>query len=440
MSQMLIHLYNIIMQDNINKFHKEAFATPESFEADVDNSLDSSPYDSELKTQGMLIEKYTSGDTRYQDTIINKHPLTEIPSKISKRYSPQKAEQNTGAALSPPPAFLKSHANAERITSMRDLLNKVDEAIEIVEKTQAPIAGIDFARTHPDAAAFLERLGKSVTYEAHHSARQNIQNLESIKKEIKEEVTKIIIQSQKNVADRDFNERIVLNAIPKKTYDHLDLVAIGQEASLLNRHTNSNKPIIATRNTTNNAISSNNVFGSDQNFDFDELSNQETLLQESANRSANIIKMMEEKLVNPTSDEIHKIEDASKAIRKTIDDFVKMKQDKIKEQQVRMKDVENKIRKTLKSALPDEIDTKTDEVSLMHEIIREVVAMHPALVQKSNHNDMEFTLSARDSFLRVQIERELKEKFESKLIENNKTMEKRNRVIFEELIDRFLNP
>ncbi len=117
-----------------------------------------------------------------------------------------------------------------------------------------------------------------------------------------------------------------------------------------------------------------------------------------------------------------------------------MKQDKIKEQQVRMKDVENKIRKTLKSALPDEIDTKTDEVSLMHEIIREVVAMHPALVQKSNHNDMEFTLSARDSFLRVQIERELKEKFESKLIENNKTMEKRNRVIFEELIDRFLNP
>ena len=160
------------MQDNINKFHKEAFSTPESFQSDVDDSFMAAPYVRGLRTQGMIVSKYTSGDTRYQpEQPISANYLTTLPSKIAKRYSPQNTEQNTGAPIPPDPSFMKNNSQMQRIKTIRDLIGKKDNDQLMAEKSKSvPVSGVDFARTRADAALFLTKLGKDVSYEAHHSA------------------------------------------------------------------------------------------------------------------------------------------------------------------------------------------------------------------------------------------------------------------------------
>lgn len=441
------------MQDNVNAFHKEAFATPQSFEADVENSYDEAPYEKGLQTEGMITAKYTSGDTRYQveQPLIQSH-LTTLPSRVSKRYSPQNDEQNTGMPLPPEPTFMKDSGRPERITSIRGLINR--ESIPINERRKAtPLAGVDFARTHPEAAALLERLGKKVSFEAHHSAlAQHEEFQKSLKTSVNSDIERITVDLRKAKAEIvDLGNKIVLSSVPEKNYDNLNLVAVGQEAFALDgqmRTAKSEKTFVATRNVRpNDAISAQELFAQEQ-ADYEDALSQATAVSArsqaiATQRSANLVTLIEDKLAKAKeeSDEILDADDATKVIRKAMDDYVNMRNNNFKEQNVKMRNVETKVRKIMQAELPEEIDSKVDAVNEIREIIHEVVQSHPNLVQRNvGNNDMEFSLAARDTYLRVQIEQELREKFELRLVENNKLMERRNLVVFEEMIDRFLNP
>ena len=138
--------------------------------------------------------------------------------------------------------------------------------------------------------------------------------------------------------------------------------------------------------------------------------------------------------------EIVNIEDAPVVIRQVIEDFTQMKEEQQKERAVQMKTVENRVKKIIQSELPEEVEDSQSAAVEIREIIREVVENHPNLIQRNNNQDMEFSVASRDKFLRVQIEQELRDKFESRIADNNKLMEKQNRVMFEEMMHRFLNP
>ena len=285
------------MQDNINKFKTEAFSTPESFQADVDDSFVAAPYVRGLRTQGMIVGKYTSGDTRYQpEQPLPNNYLTTLPSKIAKRYSPLNIEQNTGMPIPPDPSFMKTNSNSDRIITIRDLITNKDADDSMVEKSKsAPISGIDFARTHPEAALFLSKLGKDVSYEAHHSAIKKDDTTNEANSDIGESrisphhnttneansdigesrispMERIVVK-QSDVKKSDFDSKIVLNSIPEKNYDNLNLVAVGYEHlidSQVNRASKpkeeqikTNKNFIATSKLKpTNAISLNSVLSS----------------------------------------------------------------------------------------------------------------------------------------------------------------------------------
>lgn len=469
------------MQDNINKFKTEAFSTPESFQADVDDSFIVAPYVRGLRTQGMIVGKYTSGDTRYQpEQPLPNNYLTTLPSKISKRYSPLNIEQNTGMPIPPDPSFMKANSHVERIVTVRDLIMNKDVDDSIVEKSKsAPISGIDFARTHSEAALFLSKLGKDVSYEAHHSAIKKDGTTNEANSDIGESriathynttneansaigesriapMERIVVK-QSDVKKSDFDSKIVLNSIPEKNYDNLNLVAVGYEHlidSQVNRASKpkeeqikTNKNFIATSKLKpTNAVSLNSVLSNSDTEDgsnsvdfFSETSNEQTI-SSTRSQSKNLVNLVESKMSAKSQPEIVNIEDAPVVIRQVIEDFTQMKEEQQKERAVQMKTVENRVKKIIQSELPEEVEDSQSAAVEIREIIREVVENHPNLIQRNNNQDMEFSVASRDKFLRVQIEQELRDKFESRIADNNKLMEKQNRVMFEEMMHRFLNP
>lgn len=450
------------MQDNINKFKTEAFSTPESFQADVDDSFIIAPYVRGLRTQGMIIGKYTSGDTRYQpEQPLPNNYLTTLPSKISKRYSPLNIEQNTGMPIPPDPSFMKNNSRLGRILTIRDLITNKDVDDSIVEKSKsAPISGIDFARTHSEAALFLSKLGKDVSYEAHHSAIKKDGAINEANSDIGESriaPMERIVAKQPNVKKSDFDSKIVLNSIPEKNYDNLNLVAVGYE-HLIDSQVNmaskpkeeqikTNKNFIATSKLKpTNAVSLNSVLSNSDTTDgsnsvdfFSETSNEQTI-SGTRNQSKNLVNLVESKMSAKSQSEIANIEDAPVVIRQVIEDFTQMKEEQQKERAVQMKTVENRVKKIIQSELPEEVEDSQSAAVEIREIIKEVVENHPNLIQRNNNQDMEFSVASRDKFLRVQIEQELRDKFESRIADNNKLMEKQNRVMFEEMMRRFLNP
>lgn len=450
------------MQDNINKFKTEAFSTPESFQADVDDSFIAAPYVRGLRTQGMIVGKYTSGDTRYQpEQPLPNNYLTTLPSKIAKRYSPLNIEQNTGMPIPPDPSFMKTNSHSERIVTVRDLIMNKDVDDSIVEKSKsAPISGIDFARTHSEAALFLSKLGKDVSYEAHHSAIKKDGTTNEANSDIGESriapMERIVVK-QSDVKKSDFDSKIVLNSIPEKNYDNLNLVAVGYEHlidSQVNRASKpkeeqikTNKNFIATSKLKpTNAVSLNSVLSNSDTEDgsnsvdfFSETSNEQTI-SSTRSQSKNLVNLVESKMSAKSQPEIVNIEDAPVVIRQVIEDFTQMKEEQQKERAVQMKTVENRVKKIIQSELPEEVEDSQSAAVEIREIIREVVENHPNLIQRNNNQDMEFSVASRDKFLRVQIEQELRDKFESRIADNNKLMEKQNRVMFEEMMHRFLNP
>lgn len=450
------------MQDNINKFKTEAFSTPESFQADVDDSFIVAPYVRGLRTQGMIIGKYTSGDTRYQpEQPLPNNYLTTLPSKISKRYSPLNIEQNTGMPIPPDPSFMKNNSRLGRILTIRDLITNKDVDDSIVEKSKsAPISGIDFARTHSEAALFLSKLGKDVSYEAHHSAIKKDGAINEANSDIGESriaPMERIVAKQPNVKKSDFDSKIVLNSIPEKNYDNLNLVAVGYE-HLIDSQVNmaskpkeeqikTNKNFIATSKLKpTNAVSLNSVLSNSDTTDgsnsvdfISETSNEQTI-SSTRSQSKNLVNLVENKMSAKSQPEIANIEDAPVVIRQVIEDFTQMKEEQQKERAVQMKTVENRVKKIIQSELPEEVEDSPTAAVEIREIIREVVENHPNLIQRNNNQDMEFSVASRDKFLRVQIEQELRDKFESRIADNNKLMEKQNRAMFEEMMHRFLNP
>jgi len=136
---------------------------------------------------------------------------------------------------------------------------------------------------------------------------------------------------------------------------------------------------------------------------------------------------------------IERIEDVQEILRKTADDFVEMKERQKSEQIQQMEVIEQRISKTVQPEQAD--DDMNEPLREIKMLIREVVESHPNLMQRNiDSPDMEFSLAARDVFLRSQIERELREKFEHNLKENNKVMEKKVALIFEDMIQKFINP
>lgn len=418
------------VQDNINKFHKEAFSNPENLQLDVDDSFDKAPYLQSIRTEGLSVNQYTSGDTKYQqEQALPNNYLTTLPSKIARRYSPQTEEQNSGWPIPPDPSFIKNNSYPERIRTVRDLINRKDNDT-IGEKSKfIPIPGVDFARTHADAALFLKKLGKHVSYEAHYSAiRQDAG--ESNEARIAS-ADRIVVKQLATSKQNNFDSKIVLDSIPEKNYDNINMVAIGHEHSIDSR-VKTNKSFIATsKPKPNDAVLLNDVTNSSSDVG-------ESMI--STNRSQNLITLVEKKVNTLSSSEITNQDDASPIIRKVIEDFTQMKEEQKKDRQVQMKTVENRIKKIVQSELPEEVETNSDAVSEIREIIREVVENHPNLIQRNNDKDMEFSFAARDTFLRVQIEQELRDKFESRIVDNNKLMEKKSRVMFEEMMHKFLNP
>lgn len=441
------------MQDNINKFHKEAFATPENFQADVDDSFVAAPYVRGLRTQGMIVGKYTSGDTRYQpEQPLPNSYLTTLPSKIAKRYSPLNIEQNTGMPIPPDPSFMKNNSHSGRIFTIRDLITNKDADDNSFEKNKAvPISGIDFARTHSEAALFLTKLGKEVSYEAHHSA---------LKKDGESRIMPMerIVVKPSDVQKSDFDSKIVLNSIPEKNYDNLNLVPVGYEhlidsqvnraSKLREEQIKTNKNFIATSKLKPaNAVSLNSVLSNGDESDssssvnfISETPNEQQAISSTRNQSQNLVTLIENKMSAKSQPEIVNIEDAPVVIRQVIEDFTQMKEEQQKERAVQMKTVENRVKKIIQSELPEEVEDSQSAAVEIREIIREVVENHPNLIQRNNNQDMEFSVASRDKFLRVQIEQELRDKFESRIADNNKLMEKQNRVMFEEMMHRFLNP
>lgn len=417
------------MQDNINKFHKEAFSKPENLQLDVDDSFDKAPYLQSIRTEGLSVGQYTSGDTKYQqEQALPNNYLTTLPSKIARRYSPQTEEQNSGWPIPPDPSFIKNNSYPERIRTVRDLINRKDGDNTRGEKSKfVPIPGVDFARTHSDAALFLKKLGKHISYEAHHSAiKQDEPNEARISS-----ADRIVVQQLTTSKLSNFDSKIVLDSVPEKNYDNINMVAIGHE-HLIDSRVKTNKSFIATsRPKPIDTVLLNDVTISSPDVN-------ESMIN--TNRSQNLITLVEKKVNTSSSSEITNQDDASIIIRQVIEDFTQMKEEQKKDRQVQMKTVENRIKKIIQSELPEEVETNNDTASEIREIIREVVESHPNLIQKNNDTDIEFSFAPRDTFLRVQIEQELRDKFESRIVDNNKLMEKKSRVMFEEMMHKFLNP
>lgn len=441
------------MQDNINKFHKEAFSTPENLQLDVDDSFDKAPYLQSIRTEGLSVNQYTSGDTKYQqEQALPNNYLTTLPSKIARRYSPQTEEQNSGWPIPPDPSFIKNNSHPERIRTIRDLINRKNSDTMGEKSKFTPIPGVDFARTHSDAALFLKKLGKHVSYEAHHSAIKQDTN-ESNEARITS-ADRIIVKQLTTSKQNNFDSKIILDSIPEKNYDNINMVAIGHEHSIDSQiktaskaredKIKTNKSFIATsKPKPTDTVLLNSVLLNNDDTDSSDIITPPSNVGESminTNRSQNLVTLVEKKVNTLSSPEITNQDDASPIIRKVIEDFTQMKEEQKKDRQVQMKTVENRIKKIVQSELPEEVETNSDAVSEIREIIREVVESHPNLIQRNNDKDMEFSFAARDTFLRVQIEQELRDKFESRIVDNNKLMEKKSRVMFEEMMHKFLNP
>ena len=533
------------MYSTIARLHNEAFVKSNRLEAGLNSDFFVDDYAFGLRTQGVAITRYTSGDTWFQpETPLVPNALTTLPSKISKRYSPQKREQNTGMPLPPEPQFMKQNSDkTERITSIREIIRKETSAPEVVVSKSTPIPGIDFARTSSDAAALLERLGKPVTYEAHQtyasttpSAEQNrlVDNVQTsnqttqqaksvevptnerividrktyreagrnisvgvdsqqdllasesgaqipksqtnvtpgVKQNSQERIqTNVTPGVQSNVA----SERIVIARVPEKTFEHVSLSPIGHEIESLPNQVDSIRkaqsleqqvqtsrqeqdPSSTTyitsglRKKPNDSVSINHVIVDAAQIETPnvEVMNQsvesQTIVasreQQRKSQSPNLITITENRLVHAQDNsEIENMNDAPQVVRRVIEDFVQMKESQQQERTMQMQSVENKVMKIVKEELSQEVDSKVEATNEIKEIIREVIRAHPDAVQRSiGSDDMEYTLASRDAFLRVQIEQELRDKFESRLVENNKMMEKKNKLLFEEMLDRFLNP
>jgi len=441
------------MEDNINAFHHEAFAEPEELQADIESSYEKASYSNPLRTQGLETGKYTSGDTKYEP----EHPLPDsifvaLPSKVSKRYSPQTKEQNTGAPLPPEPSFLKMNSGQpERITSVRNLRQKELGTNNDVIKS-APLPGVDFARTHSEAAALLERLGKAVSFEAHHSSQISANRSDGVvEKRINVEPNdRIVLPEQRQGSSQEPLVKIVVSSLPDKKYDNINLSPVGHDAIPIEaRSIKTEQTFVATRKTREeNSVSSHQVLQSEPGVpDAVVPQSQSTqplnTFRKPANKSQNLINLMEDKLVNREEEpEIHEEDDAPRVIRKVMDDFVQMKKKQVKDNTIQMKTIETKVKKIIQSELPpEELESDKETVKEIKQIIKEVVDSHPNIIQrKLGNDDVEFSLAARDAFLRVQIEQELRDKFESRLVENNKLMEKQSVRLFESMIHDFLNP
>jgi len=441
------------MKDNINAFHHEAFAEPEELQADIESSYDKASYSNPLRTQGLEIGKYTSGDTKYEP----EHQLPDsiyvaLPSKVSKRYSPQTKEQNTGAPLPPEPSFLRINSGQpERITSVRHLKQKeFDTHVDTAKSV--PLPGVDFARTHSEAAALLERLGRAVSFEAHHSSQISANRSDGIvEKRINVETgDRIVLSEQQQTARSEPSVKIVVSSLPDKKYDNLNLSPVGHDAIPIEaRAVKVEQTFVTTRKARDdNSVSSSQVLQSepgvpDASIPQIQAAQPLNTSRKPANKSQNLINLMEEKLVYREEEpEIHQEEDAPRVIRKVMDDFVQMKKKQVKDSTIQMKTIETKVKKIIQSELPpEELESDKETVKEIRQIIKEVVDSHPNIVQrKLGSDDMEFSLAARDAFLRVQIEQELRDRFESRLVENNKLMEKQSVRLFESMIYDFLNP
>jgi hypothetical protein len=132
------------MYHSFASFHNWAFPKPTSVDGLSDGGFETAPYSKGLRTDGIAVTKYTMGDTRYQpEQAIVKSHLTTPPSKVSKRYSPQTLEQNSGFPLPPEPTFMKSNNN-EKITTIRELMDasRVDDSPK-TDSVNTPLPGID---------------------------------------------------------------------------------------------------------------------------------------------------------------------------------------------------------------------------------------------------------------------------------------------------------
>lgn len=508
------------MYSTIAHLHNEAFVKSNRLEVGLNSDFFVDDYAFGLRTQGVGITRYTSGDTWFQpETPLVPSVLTTLPSKISKRYSPQKREQNTGMPLPPEPQFMKQNSDkTERITSIREIIRKETSAPEVVVSKSAPIPGIDFARTSSDAAALLERLGKPVTYEAHQTyvaktpssadaqltgeapiANQPNQKMKPVEVPASERIVidrNTYRQAGANVAGFDTDgrqnfptspnqqagiasgnqaalseSRIVISRVPAKTFEHVNVHPVGHELESLSNQVESIRknqnleqqiqtsrqegvPTYITsgvRKRPNDSVSVNHVIMDTEQSSAPNVEsvNQSvesqtivTSREQRKSQSPNLIAVTENRLVHVQDNaEIENIDDAPQVVRRVIEDFVQMKESQQQERTMQMQSVENKVMKIVKEELPQEVDSKVEATNEIKEIIREVIRAHPDAVQRTiGSEDMEYTLASRDAFLRVQIEQEMRDKFESRLVENNKMMEKKNKVLFEEMMDRFLNP
>jgi hypothetical protein len=412
------------MKDGINKFHNDAFSKAEDFKSDVDSAFEKAPYIRGLRSQGMPIQKYTSGDTLYQpEKPFVDSDLTLLPSAISKRYSPQNDEQNAGQPIPPDPFFIKDDFTSERITSIKNLFSQKNT--NSIDKNN-PIPGKDFAKTHPGAALLLKKLGKNVTYEAHHSALKKEQSIDFDTNDLDQQSvisTSRIVVSQSDNNTQDFKSKIISNT-PEKNIN-INLKPIGHELLSDSKNVNTNDDNASFHSKTSK-IMFNNIAATTHD------------VPKTTNREENLIHLIERKIHSNNTSETPTQSTAPLIIRSVIEDYSKMKDAQTKERQMQMRMIENRIKKIIHLDLPEEIETNNDVVVEIKEIIREVVENHPNLIRKTD-NESEMIFNTKDAFLRVQIEQELREKFESKIIENNKLMEKNTRLLFDEMIHNFLN-
>jgi len=460
------------MSRSFFSFHNWAFPKPEVIAGIDDSAFETAPYYKGLRTDGVAVTKYTMGDTRYQpEQAIVKNALTALPSRVSKRYSPQNREQNTGFVLPPEPLFMKSN-NSDRITTIKEYINQSQELVnkQVDTSDNVLIPGVDFARTHADAAAMLERLGMPVTKEAHYSAVISgtakrdgtnpfldvAQNTQAVQNTPQVQVEPIVVDRTVSLQTINMNtgNQIVVNNVPDKTYDNLNMVPVGLEADITQINTNirqTNKPEPENASmylTTSRRTNPNNVKTTDVFLDEAILSETEYNIQNAVNetqstqqirQSRNVVNVVEMHNRKNDISNIERIEDVQEILRKTADDFVEMKERQKSEQIQQMEVIEQRISKTVQPEQAD--DDMNEPLREIKMLIREVVESHPNLMQRNiDSPDMEFSLAARDVFLRSQIERELREKFEHNLKENNKVMEKKVALIFEDMIQKFINP
>lgn len=155
-----------------------AFLFAEELDSNLGDALEYMPNSPAVMGQGLPVNAYSVGDTTGKgDTPLPSRLLASLPSKVTRRYSPLRAEDASNAPAAPAPSFAVLNRDEDaryqvypaapiRVASIETLLGGAQTKQSVYRRAMMETQVGDIVPAPPHAAAFLERLGLPVSREA----------------------------------------------------------------------------------------------------------------------------------------------------------------------------------------------------------------------------------------------------------------------------------